>query len=283
MTNKKAVGVLIVLSAIYLPLSLAFVGSKNPRSSHFQVQTLTPAPSETIETINDLIVDENCQLPCWWGLILGESSIAQIKEQFIEIFGRDNIRVFKGNTYIRIGSSLTVISQNYPDPDLLEEEAYNFSIDAWTAVDMNQLVGIALRIPIPQYHRVDWTPYAPKSILSRYGEPDDIAYLGPIMNSDCCIDLVFRYYNLGLYVKYSIEATYTQNQYAFCNELSNIAYDGIILFLEAEELRLDNFGLLETARHKDPYELEIDQATNLTKAEFTELFSQENACVTVTY
>lgn len=276
-----AAGVVFCLSLLLTALLSLAAPIQNISTA--QSPTWTPSSPEQIEAINQLIRDETCQLPCWWGLTLKESRVAEVKARLIEIFGRENISLFKGNTYIRIGSNLTFITEDYPDPEWLDMEGYRFSFDAWTSVANNQLVGIALRIPLPQYHKVDWTPYTAKSILSRFGEPDDIAYLEPIMNGDCCINLIFRYYDLGLYVEYSIEATYAQNQHTFCNTIDDIAYDGIIILLEAEELQFKNFGIMETVRHKDPYELEIDRVTNLTRTEFTELFSQENACITVTY
>ncbi len=279
------IGAVLILVSTILP-PLGYTSADAQQQSKTPIPTLTPVPEATVQGFNDLVADSECTLPCWWGLTLQETNIDAVEQWFRNNFGESNILVVEGDQYTAVSGSLTVIEEDYPEPWLLEEMAYNFSLTARAKGETDELIQINLRIPLPQYHRIDWTPLAPESILAIYGEPDEITYLGSVSYGGCCSHIVFRYFELGLYIDYSITTTYSytttysDGKDTFCNTLENLTYDGILLWAETEELELSSFGLWKVTRYGATYETNIENVTGMTISEFTELFSKEGTCVT---
>ncbi|MBL1138095.1 MAG: hypothetical protein HND46_22540 [Chloroflexi bacterium] len=74
-----AIGVLFCLGILLT--ALLSLAAPTPNASTAQSPTVTPDP-DVINALNQLIRDETCQLPCWWGWTIGEDNFETTKYRY---------------------------------------------------------------------------------------------------------------------------------------------------------------------------------------------------------
>lgn len=78
-----AILVLCILFSIGVYISPKAVGYADPP----RTPTSTPENQELVNLVNELIRDESCVLPCWWGWNIGEDTDAQVQRNADRIWG----------------------------------------------------------------------------------------------------------------------------------------------------------------------------------------------------
>lgn len=205
----------IIPTSSLTPQSTQTLALPTPTSS--PLPTKTPLPTLTIEEeavlVQELMTTNGgCQLPCWWGIELGDSleSVGQMFET-LGLTGWDVTTSDLGDDgpvgYIVTGYFDTNASFYYVDVFL------NF----YTIDNRVQYIQVSSSRPLPYLGREefvrDWQPYFLNSILQQYGRPTYV-YLTPQDVGDPeqpYFDLALYYPELGLEITYTLSGTWLTN------------------------------------------------------------------------
>jgi hypothetical protein len=278
----------VLIQALYVQSSAAF---QNPTATPISPYTATlyvnstPTPENItkIDHLNELVNDPECLLPCWWGLTLGESDEEGVADMLNTYFDEDwstridDLDEIKHKVFY--GSFLTL--PRTEETVFLIQEYGIFGTAFWLRENENRLVAGHLVIHFPEMHYIDWNPYLARTFLGQYGAPDEVQLV--IYNLDILhpaqSSLFLRYHDLGLYVEYVLWTPYNGENVNICNSVS--AVNLISIWVETPEMEFPTALKLarwDRIRFGQDYQTHIEDISGLTTEEFTELFSQEDAC-----
>ena len=220
--------------------------------------TWTPIPTISSEEAPIVVAEllssnAGCRLPCWWGIVPGQTRWEEAKgllfplansifENKLENSPLTHVEIFFSAPYPSTGK----FRQEY----LVEKE-------------------IVKRIEIlpQQYSRYS----QPKGLLEEFGNPDSI-FLGGSNDSPQSFQLILYYVSQGIFALYSTKMHPAQQQEILevCFSENEIDYVDIYLWNPA-----DSFSATLDFIFKQYYRPfhEIDFVTNLTTSEFYELFT----------
>ena len=197
-------GLLLRLCGLLLIVSNR-MGAREAAVVHTQdFATPTQGYPEEATTVQQLISDEDCLLPCWWGLNLGVDSGRAVEDMLYNSFGAFSYHQSDGNNYsgVRQDAEYSVFylplntRNEARDGDLASE-----GIFFWVLEPEGRFVASRLSSDLPALSYVDWTPYMPSSLLSKYGTPDLVTFVYPTdMLSG--YTMIIRYFDVGLFVGY---------------------------------------------------------------------------------
>lgn len=276
----------VLIQALYVQSSAAF---QNPTTTPISPYTATlyvnptPTPENIprIDHLNELVNNVECLLPCWWGLTLGESDEAAVTDMLTDYFDEDwstRIDDLDENKLKSFGGSFVTLPRT-EDTEFLIQEYITFGTDFW--IQENRLIATSFVIHFPEIHYIDWNPYLARTFLSQYGIPDEVQLIIHSLDiyHPARSSLYLRYHALGLYVEYVLWTPYNGENINICNSVS--AVDTISIWVETQGIEFP--ATMELAgwdriRFGQDYQTDIEDISGLTTEEFTELFSQEDAC-----
>ncbi|GIK66818.1 MAG: hypothetical protein BroJett018_46120 [Chloroflexota bacterium] len=281
--------VLLVFIALLLFLAILTI----PKIA---VSQTTPTPIPTPENrqasnqLQQFLLDEDCLHPCWLAWTLGIDDLKDAQRVLKFSFGRpiqDITDLASESGYWFIGYNL---STTYPFLDAdgvavrFPDSKFVLSIQQYEDVDV--VVAGGLTAQQPRWNYVDWSAYQLESILTHYGIPDEVTITYPLDGTDEAYYLNIRYFNLGVFVHYFMVFDKTSglgvdnpDGIPICNHLSKMAL--LKVWYQSEPLpKLDLASEWDNVRFTQDYERPLDTVSDLTLAEFTELFSQPDTCFT---
>jgi len=155
--------------------------------------------AETDILMDMLNTDQDCDVPCWWGIEPGKTSWEAARDHFLSL-GK-SLAIYSDNT-LNLGGVRRVAlfgrHDPYPFEYMLEHEIYEFGglvslIGARTKTFGGQPIGELLQ---------DWTRYTINHILARYGIPTEVLlhYWADDPDSPYTVGLVYE--RDGLLVEY---------------------------------------------------------------------------------
>jgi hypothetical protein len=232
--------------------------------------TITPLPTLSIVEEGDFLSmlmanNGGCDLPCWWGVVPGETTSQEGRDMFVSL-GVDDWSVAFDNTYATMGLG-------YPIQNNLH------SRDVTVRFELKNDVIQYIRMEAAYKHedsrtifRQDWSHYKLSAILDRYGVPSHVR-LFHIPNSP--------YYQLGVsYISLGIEIRYVILPESFesrrvCADMERT--DFIYLTLFPPERADEIPGI---APNLDSYDMESwSSVTGLDVESFYNIFIEDAACI----
>lgn len=216
----------------------------------------TPVPTLSVEQEGDLLHslmanNDDCELPCWWGIIPGETSEQEAQEMFIS-YGLDEWTPSENYRIVGIG---------YPHPGS-STYSRDVIVEFWVEKGLIRYIGVdggyrhdALRSTFVQ----DWHSYRLAEILNRYRMPSYVEFTA-VENSP--------YYRLSLSYELSgFEIAYimpfeplSEGKEKICFDLEKIDYIALNLYAPGQTndipvntipKRLDNYTSWETTTGLD--------------------------------
>jgi len=238
--------------------------------------TSTPENQELVNTLNEVIHDESCELPCWWGWNIGEDSLEQSQVTGEMIWG-DDLLMGESEDYIWLDVELNETMNSEIEESLFYSGAY-----AILLVDPkeNKLFAARFYVGYPSANYADLEPYMPAGILSKYGVPDEVTV--ELFSVTSPIELILRYKSLNLYVQYNVAYDapyYLPEDYTIrlCNNLDNIIEFQLQVSISPEDINLPT-GFWDNPATRNDSEFNLEKVSELSLEEFTEIFSMPNQC-----
>lgn len=256
--------------------------------------TSEPAPSQTplptlnatqrVETFRELLeTNVGCRLPCWWGIIPGQSTWDEIQDQLSHLGWQDVARPLDSGATMHD----THVSGGF---DIKVEDFYHTgqSGEIFNTISFIERTSMIERIHIeslgylnPPVFNALWRGYMPREILRTYGEPDRVwLYTSPILIGDRHgYDLWLIYDQLGFILKYVGLLQISGESFRICISNSGEQITTLKLHLQSPEdaTPLELMGNL--TGFEDRGILSIEAATKLTKKEFYEMLTQSDESV----
>jgi hypothetical protein len=240
-----------------LPATIQIVNDLNtspPQPSSTSVLPTLPAtlPIEKRETEVAILLsqqDDECKLPCWWGLIPGITSWTTTK-QFLAYL---NAKV-AGYTLGKNVHYFTELSR----PDSTYSLQVDFSVreDRVTGITITAMDSFDL-----VKFKNDWRQYQPLRVLQEYGTPSRIWIETAGLENNAVIGglLFFFYDQLGFLITYQSGGQVTSNSYRFCPQIETAIY----LFLQSPSDPTPLDGMAESLIDRE-FIYTIEQATGLS-------------------
>jgi hypothetical protein len=219
------------------------------------VQTLLPTlnPQDASLTVKELLENNrDCELPCWWGIIPGQTSWESAKQSLSPIA----TSIFEGTGE---NTELMDVEVFFPAP-------YPLSGKFRQEYLIENAIVKRIEILPQQYSKYS----LPKGLLQELGDPDMI-FLGGSIEQPQSFQLVLYYPRQGVFALYSNELHPFQPQETVrvCFTESEIAYVDIFLWNPAESFS-DTIDYIFNQYERPFYE--IEHVTDLTIHEFADLF-----------
>lgn len=241
------------------------------------ISTLSEAEARLL--LSDLLKDNNnCQLPCWWGIVPGESAPTDLHNALIPISSITDTSLLFANS-----GSVDIL---YPQNDWLINIVLSFEAD-----DSNNLVYIIIirtqAFPVnrnviskDRYSAVEYRDtlraYTLANILSDYGPPSQILARADLYNSSQLPDtfeLTLLYPEIGLFIRYNTLAEKNNDRIRSCPSSA---------FIELWLLSPDNKESYQTIlSSKDatwegnfPYSKPLEDVASITLDEFYQTFKK---------
>lgn len=233
--------------------------------------TTTPAPTlsaiEEGEFLSALLSgNAGCELPCWWGVTPGQTSIQAARDLFASQ-GIDDWTVSFDGTYVIIGLGYPR-NDGYHSHHVLVEFRLKRDIVQIVSVDGGNR-GEEFR---PLFIR-DWQLYSPLAMLNRYDLPTYIEF-APVENSPY-YRLKLIYASLGVMISYIVPFEHLNDEEVrVCFNLEVVDYIYMTLFTP-------------DAENSTPYPVDDsifwEVATGLNREAFRQMFSDNSTppCVEV--
>ncbi len=243
--------------------------------------TPTPAPFPTFDVATSILSEEDatqnlielletnrgCELPCWWGIVPGETDVGSIESIFVPL-GFDWYRDYE---------------------DLRDNTLYKAAISITSMNDIVQSIEVYGGVGEETYDRNEaWRPYAIPRVLERLGMPDDIYVFYPFRfdrYSPEVYRLFLYYHDLGVEIDYMGEASLIEERPKWARACPNILETDVInLFLFQpgtvpnylrRTLPSSELPLPELPEGTSPYDvISWEQATESSLDEFWRLFTE---------
>lgn len=203
-------------------------------TANIEEEALLEASAKLAENL--MQTNGGCQLPCWWGIELGENSESVIKT-FDEIFDErfDNDSLYYVSRF-KIVDEHGSIRLGYDNPAMSGIDV-SITTDFHFVDDKVQFIDVSVERPLRQYGEEklvrDWEKYSISSMLQKYGKPQYV-YLFPQTVADPgSLNFYLRLYypELGFafgYEPYDISSGETQA--GLCLSLESIASINLTLY-----------------------------------------------------
>lgn len=246
----------------------------SPTATRIPTPTLTPAPTLSAE-VREAYVEEllmtnaGCKLPCWWGIVPGETTWVDA-ERFLAHIG------------VRIISNADSSGNVFHETGGFDfKPGISTSIDFWEHKGVVESIQIQTDSCLPENFKAVWTSYSPEQVISTYGQssrvwvqtfaaPNELPY-GDTM----AYDLWLFYDELGFVIRYEGQARY-EPVYRLCptfEEGGNLGL-GLEMYLQSpanprplEELVGERMGIPESIHS-------IEEAAGLSVEDFCALFTR---------
>jgi len=225
------------------------------------IPTLTD--EQKVDNFTELMRDNGgCELPCWWGIIPGESKIEPIAEQFVP---QGFIWWEEWNQLEGLSSGSAIMATFSLEESIIQ------SIEVWGGKEDSRF-------------SKDWENYSLDQILTHYGIPSDVFVYYPYRpdpGSSPSYSLSIFYEELGFTINYAGKATDIDNgKSRACPKLDEVSLIRLFLY---QPMKVNN--VIETvippetvsfiAEPETVYDLmSWEQATDTTLESFYEQFSQ---------
>ncbi len=165
-------------------------------SSTIEKHVPTMSPDDALERVLGLLSDNSgCKLPCWWGIVPGETTLTETLQFLNEI----------GESAAPIPQSDGTVVYDAGGFDLEKMKIYN-------SVSFYEKSGLIDAISIrSEGHNLEgflqvWDPYKPQQIIQKYGKPSRIWINSSYSYGNSKrrgYDLLIFYDNLGILIAYS--------------------------------------------------------------------------------
>lgn len=233
-----------------------------------------------------------CQLPCWWGVSLGDSAENAI-ERFNGVFDEkfDNDSMYYAFRF-KIVDEHGIIRLGYHNPEMSIMDV-SISIDYHFIDGEVQFIDVSVERPLPQYGEEtlirDWEKYSISSMLQRYGKPQYV-YLFPQSIADpgpLNFTLVLYYPELGLTFEYMPhDVSRSETQADLCLGLENMRSISFT-FYNPEFVHLHPRYLLPPALNPEAEEffkaMTWEGVSGMDLDTFYEIYRSENPeCIQIT-
>ncbi len=235
------------------------------------IPTLSPSDAELMVT-NLLIDNSDCEFPCWWGFIPGETDIISFKS-FVYTLGD-----FAGPWHDENGIYFYI---EFPVDEKLihlrgggyfDEEGKNIEwINVFTEID-REIEGGYETLYGDQLYSEYFMRYSIAHFLSTYGEPSDA--LVYVSDSWWPLSLILYYQELGIFVDFQMPVDELGDRYKACPSEA-IAH----LWLWSSDKNYPIKEVLEENEYGIPYlgpafgYVTIEEATGIAMKEFVDIFS----------
>lgn len=261
------------------PTATSTPRSQGPTSTHFPTATpppvlLTPTtPQPTLTSEQERVYVESmletnggCELPCWWGIVLGDGTIETLKKigaTYSQPFPQRDDTVLYG-----AGGFDVVTSSGKPDYSI-RIEIFDFDGKIVSIGVTGAIRSIDSRVGFVRA----WKHYSIDQVLSRYGTPSAMRIqLSPRSEPGAPLGyaLTLAYERLGILISYRGEATDGSKAdfIQACPSLVNVDRIDLKLQLPTTSTR---FPLL---RPTDPigYDRSLEEATGMSLEDFYNKF-----------
>lgn len=185
--------------------------------------TLIPTLSsdEKAQNLIELMQTNNgCDLPCWWGIVPGESSLQETMNDLTQ----KGFRAGTTSTGLRVHDDFGVFLQFELDEDIIQA----------IHVRGDYLTGAEETPAFSQAFAYGWQDYSIKEIFNRFGVPSKVLIYSPFRadpGQDASYHLLIFYEDLGIEVEYRGTAEQLNgNQYRACPNLNDIWEIGLFLY-----------------------------------------------------
>lgn len=146
-----------------------------------------------------------CELPCWWGVVPGETTEQVAHDMFLSWGIREWV----------ISEAYRSVNLGYARPDF-PHYIPDVSVNMWVENNLVQYISISGQKPKQELELQfieDWQQYSLSNILEQYGVPTHVRLESiPPDRSSTTYILGLSYPSLGIEVSYVIEAEYIDNQ-----------------------------------------------------------------------
>ncbi len=168
--------------------------------------TVTPRPTLTADQERAFVVEMletngGCELPCWWGITLGETTWQTIKDH-LGLYGEGFSQPGGVHYQTSYGGTLGSLLDYYIDLTFVERDRVIRSIQV-----MSEVFGDGAS----ENFASNWHRYSPDQVLNRHGEPSQVyIQLVPPIERDAPVyyQLWLVYDHLGFYIVYTGPAVY---------------------------------------------------------------------------
>ncbi len=217
-----------------------------------QTRTPTPVPTRTADEQRALMVEMlktngDCEFPCWWGVVPGQSDWQTVMDYFW-------------------AHRVLVLDMPHPDRSFDYRITFDFS-EKDKLVESIEVHSEIFRGAVSERFAQDWHRYSPNQILNRYGVPSQVyLQLVPLIEQDSPIyyQLWLVYDQVGFFIVYTGPATDETSMMRFCPQFEEVTQ--ISLYLELPQL---DQSVIES-----PGDMHIlEEATGMDVATFYETFN----------
>lgn len=205
--------------ATYAPESTSAIEIEPATVTSEPLSTLTP-DEKTRLLFEILQPSSTCRLPCWWGIVPGETSLAAVKDNLAQ----------KG---FRVGSNSVGMRGRDNFGVFLEFEMENDTIEVIRATG-DYLTGAEDSEEYSRTFAAGWYSYGLSNMLDRYGAPTQVFVYSPFqadLSDGPAYHLLVFYENLGIVIEYVGNAKHLGDQrYQACPTLREIWNIKLLLY-----------------------------------------------------
>ncbi len=223
--------------------------------------TLSPGPTLTAiqrrAFVEEMLrTNGGCELPCWWGVMPGQSKWQTVKDRFTAYGG---------------------FAFELPHPErLFDYRVRVVFVEQDGIVQTIQVIGEVFRGATSDHFAQDWSRYSPDQVLGRYGRPSQVMLsLVPAFEVDSApyYQLVVLYEEIGTAIRYIGPATYSEPAIQACLIFERV--DAVYLWLQSPD---QETPLVQQAMVPDemPYFRSLEEATGISVETFYETFREPN-------
>lgn len=242
---------------------------------------ILPISQEEEYLVNNLASNDDCELPCWWGIKPGEMTTQYVQQMFLNLGKSVSHQEDDRGLQYRVSSFRRY--SPYPFDYTVEHRWF----DQNGIVSLLGVTGSALNWSPPQHFTQDWQRYALHEALTRYGVPSKV--LVHYWNFGWRYDITLVYEDKGFLIRYSGpidngESSYTSNRPLNICPTQNKPTEITIWMTKPASNALGRFqygrGDLSPSDQPIP---SLQEVTRMTTQSFYETFLNPNAttCLTV--
>ncbi len=156
---------------------------------------ILPIPQEEEYLVNNLASNDDCELPCWWGIKPGETTTQYVQQMFLNL-GKS---VSRNEDDRGLQYQVSLFGRHSPYP--FDYTVKHRWFDENGIVSLFGVTGSALNWSPPQHFTQDWNRYALHKALARYGVPTKV--LVHYWGFGWRYDITLVYEDKGFLIRYS--------------------------------------------------------------------------------
>lgn len=220
--------------------------------------TLTPEQEKAF-VIDALTNNGGCELPCWWGIVPGESTLATLVSKF----------GFYGNSFSQQDGSMLYDGPYFAIRDSAGLDDYYVNLQFFERNGVLQSIKVSSQaLTKSKNFSQDWRRYSIDQVLARYGTPSRIqVQFVPGASPGYALTLVYE--PSGFWIRYQGPATYDGAMVRACPTFTEMKY--IVLELQSPVAKAPVF-------QPDPagYDRSLEEATGMSLKMFHDSFRNAN-------